>query len=293
MDSADLPTPELIERLPRRFRPPSYFTGANSAGFRALRELTLFARPISSVPTVDVHHRHLLIAPLSGPVEVIAGLRAHPLGVGEALLVLPFVPHQYRAPAAARPRLLYVGFEADMGEIDGGGVNYGPLASAQRPLGPEGWSLVSAIDEALDRCPSLTPCLLAQLLELLMTRAAGDAAAAPFEQRAWLRTCRVSRHALAEPFATVPELARACASSESALRADVAAVTGQSLGAFVRRLRIYAVMPLVYRREYAAAALAAGYRSAEAFSKAFKAEVGEAPSVRAQGVVRRGASWGQ
>lgn len=293
MDSADLPTPELIERLLRRFRPPSYFTGASSAGFRALRELTLFARPPTGVATVDVHHRHLLIAPLSGPVDVIAGDRAQTVQVGEALLVLPFVPHQYRMSGEVRPRLLFIGFEAGMGDLEAGGVNYGPLAEGARRVGAEGWALVDAIEQAIDARPSLTPCMLAQLLELLLLRAADDQAAAPFEQRAWLRTCRVAKQALAEPFATVPELARACASSESALRADVAAVTGQSLGAFVRRLRIYAVMPLVFRREYAAAAVAAGYHSAEAFSKAFKAEVGEAPSVRVQSAVRRGMKWGQ
>ena len=292
MDSADLPTPELIERLLRRFRPPSYFSGANSGGFRALRELTLFARPPTGVASVDVHHRHLLIAPLSGPVDVVTGDRAHTVRVGEALLVLPFVPHQYRMSGEVRPRLLFIGFEAGIGDLEAGGVNYSPLADGARRMGADGWALVDAIERTLDARPSLTPCMLAQLLELLLLRAADDQAAEPFEQRAWLRTCRVAKEALAEPFATVPELARACATSESALRADVAAVTGQSLGAFVRRLRVYAVMPLVYRREYAAAAVAAGYHSPEAFSKAFKAEVGEAPSVVLRKAAQRGASWG-
>jgi AraC-like DNA-binding protein len=179
-----------------------------------------------------------------------------------------------------------------MGALEAGGVNYGPLAEGPRAMGPEGWALVDAIDRGLERSPSLTPCMLAQLLELLMTRALGDEAAEPFEHRAWARTCRVAQLAVAEPFANVPELARACGSSESALRADVATVTGQSIGAFVRRLRIYAVMPVVHRRDFAAAAAAAGYHSVEAFSKAFKAELGEAPSVIVREADRRGARIG-
>jgi AraC-like DNA-binding protein len=293
MDSLVLPSPALIERLERRFRPPSYFLGANSAGFRTIRELTLFARRPSSATTMDVHHRHLLVAPLTGEVVVVAGDRGHAVRAGEALLVLPFVAHHYRLVSAERPMLLFIGFEAAMGELEAGGVNYGPLGQAPRSVGAEGWSLVDAIDRELDRCPSLTPCLLALLLERLMACAVGDGSAEAVEHRAWLRTCRVAQHAVAEPFANVPELARACGSSESALRADVAAVTGQSLGVFVRRLRIYAAIPLVYRRDLAGATVAAGYQSVEAFSKAFKAEIGEAPSHRAQGLERRRASWGR
>jgi AraC-like DNA-binding protein len=293
MDTLVQPGAELVDRLLVRFRPPSYFLGANGAGFRALRELTLFARPPTGVASVDVHHRHLLIAPLTGPTLVVAGDHAQTVRVGEALLVLPFAPHQYRMLGEARPCLLFIGFEAAMGDLDAGRVNYAPLAAGPRPMGAEGWALVDAIERALHRRPSLTPCMLAQLLELLMTRAANEQAAEPFEDRCWLRTCRVAQQAVAEPFANVPELARDCATSESALRADVAAVAGQSLGAFIRRLRLYAVMPLVYQRDYAAAAVAAGYHSVEAFSKAFKAEIGEAPSITARKAERRGAAWEQ
>ena len=120
MDSLVLPLPALIERLERRFRPPSYFLGANSAGFRTIRELTLFARRPSSATTMDVHHRHLQVSPLTGEVVVVAGDRGHAVRAGEALLVLPFVAHHYRLVSAERPMLLFIGFEAAMGELEAG-----------------------------------------------------------------------------------------------------------------------------------------------------------------------------
>ena len=70
----------------------------------------------------------------------------------------------------------------------------------------------------------------------------------------------------------------ACGASESVLRSAVSATTGMPIARFVRQLRLQNSIPLAVRKQVLAAAERAGYATIEAYSKAFKAEFGLAPS---------------
>jgi len=270
-----VPSPDLVARLLRRFRPASYYAGANSRGFHSLREVTLFARKPGLAPTFDMHHRYVLLLALDGPLMVNVGPAQHLLAGGEALLVPPFAPHQYHCAGAGRQPLAFIGFEATPA-VDGDGVAYAPLTQGPRPVEAGDWAVVEAIEACVDDAPSLLPPQLATLLERLLV-AAPSPRAAETTTKAWERTCAAATLAQADPFATVPALARACGASESVLRDDILAVTGLSAGAFARTLRLRAALPLVVRGELPAAAAAAGYRTTEAFAKALKAELGQTP----------------
>ncbi len=239
--------------------------------------MTLFGRRPLIMPTADFHHRYVLLLGIGEGTGVVSGARRHVVRRGQALLIPPFTLHRYEALDNARHPLGFICFEADMGDDAPDGVALHALATGTTSLCADAWQVVDRIDTAFDAAPALVPALTLQLLETLLGVARGDPPA-PVSHPEWERTQHVARLARTHPTWGVPELARACGASESVLRGAVSSTTGMSVARFVRQLRLQNTLSLVARRQVSAAAEFAGYATLEAYSKAFKAEFGLAPT---------------
>ena len=271
------PSDELLARLIRRYAPENYYAGANARCFRTIRQVTLFGRRPTITPTADFHHRYVLLLGIGEGTGVVSGARRHVVRRGQALLIPPFTLHRYEALDGARHPLAFLGFESDIGDDATDAVALQGLDAGVVQVSPDGWDLVARIDRAFDANPALAPALTLQLLELLVEATPLDSPTA-VRHLDWERTQQVASLARSYPTYGVPELVRACGASESVLRGAVFATTAMPIARFMRMVRLQNTMALVARRKLAAATERAGYATAEAYSKAFKAEFGLAPS---------------
>lgn len=272
-----LPPDALVVRLLNRHAPDNHYMGANARCFRSLRQVTLFARRPVILPSADFHHRHVLMLGIAGVAVVVSGERRHVLRPGHALLVPPFTLHRYEPFDGERHPIAFIGFEADIGDDSPEGVSFSPLDIGTTPISADAWQIVDSMESALRVAPERVPALTLLLLETLTAEVQRDTPSA-VRHPDWERTQMVARLARMHPTIDVPDLARACGSSESVLRRAVSSTTGMPIASFVRQLRLQNSLPFAVRRRFSFAAENAGYSTVEAYSKAFKAEFGVSPS---------------
>jgi len=274
---SQLPPDDLIERLLQRYAPQNYFIGANARCFRAVRQVTLFARKPTIDPTADFHHRYVLILGIGEGTVVVSGARRHLVGRGQALLIPPYTLHRYETVDGVRHPLAFVGFEAERGDDSADTVTLNGLDAGVLSVPAEGWELLRRVDAAFDARPACIPALILQILEILSESTPIEAE--PSVRLAdWERTLRVAKLARHNPTLSVQELSRACAVSESLLREAILSTVGMPMARFMRQLRLQMSLAMVARRQFTAAADRAGYATVEAYAKAFKSEFGMSPS---------------
>jgi len=271
------PPDDLVIRLLNRHAPANHYLGANARCFRAVRQVTLFARRPLILPSADFHHRYVLLFGIAKGAVVISGERRHVLRAGQALLIPPFTLHRYEPLDGERHPIGFIGFEADVGDDSPDCLSLNLLDTGTTPISTDAWEIVDRIETAMGSTPERVPAWTVLLLETLMAEVRGEPPVA-VRHPEWERTQQVARLARMDPTISVAGLARACGASESVLRSAVSATTGMPIARFVRQLRLQNSIPLAVRKQVLAAAERAGYATIEAYSKTFKAEFGLAPS---------------
>jgi AraC-like DNA-binding protein len=266
--------------------PEHFFVGLPDARLALPRNVLLFGKQtLVAGPTATAHHRYMLVVNLEGTVVLwLDGLRLT-LAPGQALLVFPFQLHRYEPPASPRLTWLFATFEL-------------PGADALQPLrnlpvdipaalGPWLGELLAEYRRSRrDQAPAdeVAALLAYGLLRLARTcrRASPESRAnrppLPAHQLVQ-RACRLILSRLDKPL-HAGRLAAELAVSAGHLRNCFHRVIGMRLTAYIRRARIYAACSLLSRTESNITDIAGrcGFGSVYAFSRAFRREVGQAPT---------------
>ncbi|MFW6354678.1 MAG: AraC family transcriptional regulator [Verrucomicrobiota bacterium] len=278
---------EELESLPRR-APPDYFHGVRAAELCRADNLLVFLRRERSVLfetgfATRPHHRYVLVINFAtaGTLHVDGvGYRLHP---GEAFLLVPYQLHFYLDVAAEQIRWLYFTFEArEAGAFE---------AFRNLPLALDAAELAEALRLArahgrveLDGPGGREALILGFALFLTRLKQQGlrrgPPLVAPSIGDALLeRINRLLAWHLADGL-DIGALAGRLALSESHLRKRFREATGMSLGHYLLHYRLNRAIKLLVHSDASLTQIAAecGYESLAAFSRAFKAKLGETPS---------------
>ncbi|MET0262498.1 MAG: AraC family transcriptional regulator [Rariglobus sp.] len=217
-----------------------------------------------------LHHRHVLIIPLSGKAVVCADDRETSLGPGKGLVILPYQYHHY-ARAERKLHWLFVTFEYAQG------VALEPLRNTGFNVTEEmKIHLVALLKAQRDPNDTGVPELrLALLLAQLSPPPAGEA---DVNVALGARVNHaLQRHRPATP--KIAELAADLGMSPSHLRSRFRASCGVSLGRHMRELRLERACGLLRMTTTRISEVAeqCGFTSLFSFSRAFSARYGFSP----------------
>lgn len=285
--SPDAPSLAALDALPWR-EPRDYFHGIQADSLCRADNVICFLRRERAVLhergfATRPHHRFVLILNFatSGTLNVDGnGFRLHP---GEAFLIAPYQLHFYMDVAAPTIRWVYFTFEAPERDPFESFLNV-PIrfdeaeAEAGRRLAESALRVElegAAARESLVLGLSL---LLTQLKHRAIRRGLGMFASAPEGDLVGRINRLLSWHL--EEGLDVRALATRLSISESHLRRRFRALTGLSLGHYLLHYRLNRAIKLLVhsRSSLTAIAFACGYESLAAFSRGFKAKVGQTPS---------------
>jgi type I restriction enzyme S subunit len=149
------PPDDLVIRLLNRHAPANHYLGANARCFRAVRQVTLFARRPVILPSADFHHRYVLLFGIAKGAVVISGERRHVLRAGQALLIPPFTLHRYEPHDGERHPIGFIGFEADVGDDSPDCLALNLLDTGTTPISADAWQIVDRIETAMGSTPGV------------------------------------------------------------------------------------------------------------------------------------------
>ena len=235
-----------------------------------------------------LHHRFVLIFALHGRgVSVCVDDRIIPLNPGEGLLVFPFQFHHYLDAGQKDLFWIFVTFDlTDAAPLKD--LPYRPflLSPAARALAAE---LISAYQNE-GRLSELPPLLLALLLaRLRRQRSAPRRKPEPTGATDLVMRVNQLTHGAYEGL-RLQEIARNLGISQSHLRARFRASCGVSIGRHLRRVRLERACGLLRLTPKRVSEIAeqCGFNSIYSFSRAFRADLGDSPSVYRQKMGRSG-----
>jgi AraC-like DNA-binding protein len=271
--------------------PANPFRGACPEGVETPRNVLLFTHEDAERLQLGArdsyqHGRFVLILNAGGAGRVAVDGRWLDFGPGDGLLVFPYQVHHYAGlPADGRLRWLFLTFEQN------DPTWLSPLRDRVWRAPAAAWPLARAAREAWraqgEQVRAL-PLLAGLLLETLRTakprRAPGRPATASSPAKPDRAGPLLSRvHAwVHRPSAGSPrikDLARALGLSEPRLRARFRREVGQSLGCYLRDVRLARAASLLVGTTLSVSevALRCGYDSPYSFSRAFRAGTGRSP----------------
>ncbi len=269
---------ETVSRLPQPAnpllvgrRPPAPPLPENIVCFQR-RAASQLNRPLQGRA---LHHRCVLIVALRTAATVCVDDREVRLHPGEALLVLPFQFHHYRAPQRESLLWLFVTFEqADVGRFES--LRYRPVR-----LTAEWRALAAEFVEAYQnegRAPELQSLLLA----VLLTRLRRDSAVSPRstvepQRGVMMQVNQIAQRSAGAP--TVKEIARSLGISPSHLRERFRVSCGVSIGRHLRSQRLEKACGLLRLTPNRVSEIAeqCGFNSIYNFSRAFRTAYGVSP----------------
>jgi AraC-like DNA-binding protein len=280
-----LPPPTLLARVHRLGYPENFFVGLPDTRFLPPCNILMFIGKTRETPKDYLHHRFLLILNLTRPMRVLLDGCPQRVMPGQALLIFPFQGHRY-LPEDDEPGI-FLCITLELPEAE----RLENLKNRPVDVHPDAWqALLATLDayrsagetpEAADEVTALVSFILLRLL-----RQCRAAPALPVEIREPLPAHRLVQRAHRLIVArldrnlAVGELARALAVSEGYLRACFRNVLGYSVSAGIRRTKVYHACSLLSRTEATISLISdrCGFGSVYAFSRAFKREIGMAPT---------------
>lgn len=284
--SAVLLEAEIVARSRKLAEPRNYFKGAPDEEALVPRNILMFSRTKSSVlgrggTTIPPHHRFVLVSVMAGQGKVSAGPATHPIGSGEALLILPFQPHCFMDLKPADIDWVFTTFELPREE------------RLEVMRGRGAWKIDA---QELEHLRQLLTCWqskgqrtdlslhLALWLRRILRRVVGSAKAKPrhfsTDDNGKL-VASVNRFALermSQPLIT-QDVAVGIGVSASSLRARFKAATGKAVASHLREIKLYHACELLHttRLRVGEISTRCGYDSLFAFSRAFRTAYGCAP----------------
>lgn len=279
------PLPAVLARVKRLGYPENFFVGLPDTRFPSPRNILMFIGRMRATPKDYLHHRFLLILNLTAPMSVLLDGCPQRVLPGQALLVFPFQGHRYLPEGGTPGPFLCITLELpEAGRLE-------DLRNRPVDMPPEAWqALLPALDayrssvetpEASDDVTALVSFLL-----LRLQRQSRSEKTRPVELHKPLPAHRLVQRAnqlmvtrLGENLA-VEQMSRALAVSDGYLRACFRNVLGYSVSTGIRRTKVYHACSLLSRTEANVSAIAerCGFGSIYAFSRAFKREIGMAPT---------------
>jgi AraC-like DNA-binding protein len=279
----------LTRKLPI---PKHYYTGITLANNPLPDNLLMFYRGSREEMTRihqrnAAHRRHVLVVPVQTAAQVYVDGLIYPVGPGAALLIFPFQTHRMTRFEDEEINWLYLTFELSA-EVSGV-----LEALRNRPIRvkPEDYEVLSAITKAFldetSRGPRQSLEMAMKLLELLLDMASRAKTDRPSKTLSAGRklagtvgdACRYIDQHLHEAI-NAQDVARAMGLSEVYLRKLFVRDLSQPLGKHIRSARVIKACELLATTDapIAAVARAAGFSAGDAFSRAFRADVGVTPS---------------
>lgn len=284
----------VLRSLAAQVRTPGdYFAGRRGGDEPMPDDVVMFCRRsgrrLGGLPRV--HHRFVLIVPLSGEATVYVDDLGHRLAPGAGLLVFPFQFHSYADAAARGLSWLFITFTLP-GESGLDALHQRPLRLSEAAAR----ELALALREylALQHGRPGREGVLRRRLALLLTELV-DAASATQGRRQRVgrpmarpgreslmlleRVGRIVFDRMREPV-PLAEVAEALGLAQSTLRQRFRREHGLSVAHYVRQLKMLQAMRLLRsgRLPVEAVAAACGYASLFSFSRSFKRFAGLPPS---------------
>ncbi len=271
--------------------PKDYFLGVDPLPSRLPTSVLQFLRRDAShmdpAHGPAVHHRFVLLANMETSGYVILDGSTIPIHPGEGLLIFPFQSHHYaRLSRERNASWLFTTFEyEDPKELD-------PLRDTSFQYEEADISrlvrLTSSLMEHWEgrRSGRSAPFELALLLSALLNRrssylsASGGVPDGGFPNIDFLQKVTLYIHRNLDRCMTMDEIAREAGLSSSRLRAKFKALTGISLGKYVRQTRMHKARNLLHGTSLnvTQVALSCGFDSLFSFSRAFRSATGQSPS---------------
>jgi AraC-like DNA-binding protein len=282
---------EAIRKIQNRLKelkcPSGYYAGQNPWCLQNPREILAFHRnqPFNHPPLT--HHRFMLVLCLSGAGGIILDGRLFLLEPGWAMMVFPYQSHHYPLFEEENISWLFITFELQEQEA--------LLDLRERPLriSEDQWPLINSLLEsflpddrqspAAEECAGWLIILLSRLLKIAQLKPQGQSAFRHQDARAadqWLTDLIRHIHRNAQGPLRGAQLAGLVSMSESHLRRVFRQRMGMTLGQFIRQTRIQRSCSLLHSSNLniSQIALECGFDSVYSLSRAFRREVGLAPT---------------
>ncbi len=279
----------LTRKLPI---PKHYYTGITLANNPLPDNLLLFYRGSRGEmqrihQRATAHRRHVLVMPLQTKAQVYVEGLVYPLAPGAMFLIFPFQTHRMTQFEDEEINWLYLTFELS-GEVSG---VLEPLRNRPVRVKSNDYEVLSQVTKAfLDesgRGPKQALEMAIKLLQLLLDMAGRAKSDRPSKTLSAGRkltgtvgdACRYIDQHLHEAI-NAQDVARAMGLSEVYLRKLFVRDLNQPLGKHIRSTRVIKACELLATTDapIASVARAAGFSAGDAFSRAFRAEVGVTPS---------------
>jgi AraC-like DNA-binding protein/mannose-6-phosphate isomerase-like protein (cupin superfamily) len=280
----DTVLPRMVEQLKRLPSPRSYFRGVDQGSSEIPRKILMFRRKQAEHLGQEhhYHYRFVLLINLQRTGVMAVDGNNIPVQPGEAILVFPHQFHHYVSPKSGPLEWLFVTFELDQFE------GYAALRDRSQAIPDVAWGfldrLLHVYLEVTGNSPQANPAALGPLVsvflnELLRQPGHAPVAAAVPRPSVLDRVVRLIWDRFDQPL-PLPELAHEVALSESHLRALFRTHMGQSLGAYIQRIRMNRARSFLVDtdRNVSQVAQDCGYDSIHAFSRAFRRHHRMSPS---------------
>ncbi|MBI4024537.1 MAG: helix-turn-helix transcriptional regulator [Verrucomicrobia bacterium] len=273
-----------FRRLVRGLPTPRNFYHGASLPWRGLpKEVLLFWRqkPLL-LPHLDIHHRFVLILAMEGCGGVIVDKKLYQLGPDKGILIFPFQRHYYTRLTGENILWLFVGFEFEEPNA------LATLRNRRIQVSGAEWELVakmtSAFHESLrkNEAAAHSVSLWLSLLLLNLKRFTSRSVRADWSMTRLQQIIqKMTQHVESNwnrPL-RLEAIARAVAISKSHLQRICHQALGVSLGQFIRHVRMNRACALLHSsgQNITEIAIACGFSSVFAFSRAFKSETGRSP----------------
>lgn len=266
-------------------QPENYYVGMPDNRFPALRNILLFCSKGLPDPSVcAAHHRHMLIVNLESSVSLLLDSRMLTFSPGQSLLVFPFQSHRYLRQKTPASTFLFITFEWPETDV------LDSMRNSPASIPPGAWPVLdellkeyraAAPREPADAVSALLTLLLVRLVRQSRREPAANVDRLPAlpTHRLVQRACRLVETRLDKPL-SVQQLAEDLHVSSGYLRACFSRVLGLRVSDYIRRTRLYRACSLLDRAESNMTQIAeqCGFASLYAFSRAFKCEIGMAPT---------------
>lgn len=287
LPKTNLPDRSLIDHVRNIAEPENFLVGLADSCLPQPRNILFFCRNnLDARPKDTSHHRYMLILNLEAEnLLLLDGLLLR-LMPGQALLVFPFQAHRYLLQEQ-RKRITWLFITFELPETDA----LHALRNRTINITPDLWPFIDTLlveyrrvreqEGRADEVSALLSYLLLRLLRLSHQLATTDWAPRlplPAHRIVQRASHYIATH-MAEPL-SVNQIAATLSISTGYLRTCYRRVLGMRVAEFIRRSRVYAACALLSRSESNITEIAShcGLGSVYTFSRAFKREIGMAPT---------------